>query len=168
MTNAAGGSSTPRDEFLSDASTDASTGFDMAKFYVASTNKKGFATTLRLNVPPSTTAMMAQIVASKETPFRTPQDGWRDAQVIGLHYRAEWLGSESYAQLAEVFRQDAEIETMLVMAQRERARLEDYEKMMRLADTEAVQEEVKSLIRRYVPHVRSLDVKVKLERMLVG
>lgn len=80
------------DPFL--GSNDASS-YSADKFYTASRNKKGFGSTIRLNVPPELLAAVSALVASRRVgDYRTSSDFYRDALVHRLKYLEQALGND--------------------------------------------------------------------------
>lgn len=78
---------TARDEFLTEASEAVDNKYSPDKFYTASRNKKGFATTIRVNVPPEVLSMLGQLVQSKVIPEYTTTEAFlRDAIVHRIKY----------------------------------------------------------------------------------
>lgn len=57
------------------------------QFYLSSRDKKGFSTTLRINLPPELMNELAMLAESKKLPYRTKADVVRDA----LYHRVEML-----------------------------------------------------------------------------
>lgn len=78
---------TARDEFLTEASEAVDNKYSPDKFYTASRNKKGFASTLRVNLPPEVLSIVSQLVQSKVIPeYTTGEAFFRDAIVHRLKY----------------------------------------------------------------------------------
>lgn len=77
------------DDFALAAST-----YDPEKFYVGSTNTKGFQASIRVNIPPEVHAEIGALVASRDFPmYRTNQDFYRDAIVHHLKRRQDAASS---------------------------------------------------------------------------
>lgn len=124
-----------RDVFLSDASSDASTEFDLSKFYMSSTDKKGRQTTLRLHVPPSLLRTIQEIVAKRVVPeYRTAQDVLRDVLVVGLHMRVKQIDDPAFIHEIGMLKLAAEVETDLARMENEKVIVENLEKMAGRAD----------------------------------
>lgn len=109
----AGSSPGPSDPFLSDSSSDGSSELDLSKFYTASRDKKGFATTVRISVPPGFPGRAAELVARRIVPeYRTTADVYRDALVIGLEIRARQINDPSFTRAYSELQAEAELESV--------------------------------------------------------
>lgn len=110
------------DEFVADSSSDGSGEFDGEKWYVRSRNTKGFASTVRMNVPPSVTAEAGRIVASQRvSEFRTTADVYRHALVVGLKMTADRIDDPNFRKAVNSFTVSAAVETAIAHKESEEA-----------------------------------------------
>lgn len=69
--------------------------YDEKKFYVASENRKGFSSYLRLYVPKNLAGQISRVVDSSQIPeYRSPQDFYRDALSHRAYKVAQWIDNE--------------------------------------------------------------------------
>lgn len=114
------------DEFSADSSENGSNGFSLDKFYPNARDRKGFATTKRLNLPPTVYGHIGEFVARRIVPqYRTTDDVFRDAIVVGLNVRAQQFDEPGFTRIANDF-------TALAEAERN---LEEIKVANRLVDT---------------------------------
>lgn len=89
----------------------AANGYSREKFYTVSTNKKGFTSSIRVNVPPDVLSSIGALVASKDIPdYRTLQDFLRDALVHRLHDVNDMIAGDFLHNATKMFLRMAEAE----------------------------------------------------------
>lgn len=167
MPNATGSSSSsPRDEFTSDASQDGNGNFSLDKFYTASSDKKGRQTTVQVHVPPSLLRTIQEIVARRIIPeYRTSADVLRDLLVVGAHMRLDQIDEPDFTRDVEIMRQRAEIETWQAAREEEEQTVDAFEKALKTADSPEEVRKIRERILAAVPGVVSTKQRERLERM---
>lgn len=104
------------------------------KFYCHSTDGKGHAESLRVNVPPPIMAQISKMIQSNQFPdYSTAQDITRDALIHRLRFLATMKGDRELLRIIEFEMRNAERARKLHMLERMQFALEETERLFKMA-----------------------------------
>lgn len=156
-----------KDPFLADSSENADSSYSTSKFYTAARDKKGFSTTVRLNVPPTFMAELAALVASGEIPeYRTSADAIRDFLVHGLMVKKD--AGASTDVLARIMLSAANLDTLEVYFQRRKELIDQYTKLLSAIQTKEDADMLRANIRRSIEAIHDDNYLVSELQLLLS